>query len=214
MIAVITGDIIDSRSLGSQQEWLIPIQTLFSKWGKVNENWEIFRGDSFQLEILDPLEALQIAFMIKATLKSITGSQIQKRTGPVDVRMSIGIGEKHNGQTSIGMRTGSAYFHSGEAFEILRKKEQNLLIKTGWEDFDREMNLMFKLALIVMDNWTVNAAEIVKIALEHPNLKQIEIASMLELEQQSVSGRFKRAYFEELMELDNVYRIKLRKLLP
>ncbi|WP_194974293.1 SatD family protein [Aquiflexum lacus] len=214
MIAVITGDIIDSRSLGSQQEWLIPIQSLFSKWGKVSKAWEIFRGDSFQLEVLDPMEALQKAFMIKATIKSITGDQLQKRTGPVDVRMSIGIGEKLNDNTPIGMRTGSAYYHSGEAFELLRKQEQNLLIKTDWEDFDREMNLMFKLALILMDNWTVSAAEIVEIALENPNLKQIEIASMLELEQQSVSGRFKRAYFEELMELDNVYKLKLKKLLP
>lgn len=214
MIAVITGDIIDSRSLDSQQEWLIPIQSLFSKWGNVNQAWEIFRGDSFQLEVLDPIEAFQKALMIKATIKSITGDQLKKRTGPVDVRMSIGVGEKLNDNTPIGMRTGSAYYHSGEAFELLRKQEQNLLIKTGWGDFDREMNLMFKLALIVMDNWTVNAAEIVGIALDNPNLRQIEIASILELEQQSVSGRFKRAYFEELMELDNVYKLKLKKLLP
>lgn len=214
MLAVITGDIIDSRSLGNQEEWLIPIQSLFSKWGRVNETWEIFRGDSFQLEVLDPLDALQKAFLIKATIKSIIGDQLQKRMGPVDVRMSIGIGEKQNDFTPIGTRTGSAYFHSGEAFELLRKKEQNLMIKSDWEDFDREINLMFKLALIVMDNWTVNAAEIVAIGLENPSLKQIEIASMLELEQQSVSGRFKRAYFEELMELDNVYRLKLKKLLP
>lgn len=214
MIAVVTGDIIDSRKLSNQQEWLIPVQALFAKWGKVNEDWGIFRGDSFQLEVLDPLEALQKALLIKATIKSITGSQIQKRIGPVDVRLSIGIGDKKDGQTPIGMRTGSAYFHSGEAFELLRKKEQNLLIKSEWEDFDRELNLMFKLSLIVMDNWTVNAAEIVKIALENPSLKQIEIASMLGLEQQSVSGRFKRAYFEELMELDKVYRFKLRKFLP
>lgn len=215
MIAVITGDIIDSRSLASQLEWLVPIQNLFSKWGKVKESWEIFRGDSFQLEVLDPLDALQKALMIKSTIKSIIGDQLlQKRTGPVDVRMSIGIGEKQNDNTPIGMRTGSAYYHSGEAFELLRKKEQNLLIKSNWDDFDREINLMFKLALIQMDNWTVSAAEIVGIALENPNLKQIEIASMLELEQQSVSGRFKRAYFEELMELDNVYRLKLKKLLP
>lgn len=214
MFGVITGDIIDSRSLSNQEEWLVPIRALFSKWGRVNETWEIFRGDSFQLEVLDPLDAVQKALMIKSTIKSIIGDQLQKRTGPVDVRMSIGIGEKQNSNAPIGTRTGSAYFHSGEAFELLRKKEQNLLIKTDWEDFDREINLMFKLSLIVMDNWTVNAAEIVGIALENPNLKQIEIASMLELEQQSVSGRFKRAYFEELMELDNVYRLKLKKLLP
>jgi hypothetical protein len=213
MIAVITGDIIESRSLVSQQEWLIPIQSLFSKWGKVNETWEIFRGDSFQLEILNPLEALHKAILIKATIKSITGNQIQKRSGPVDVRMSIGLGDKENGNIPIGTRTGPAYYHSGEAFELLREKEQNLLIKSDWNDFDREMNLMFKLALIVMDNWTMNSAEIIKIALENPGIKQIEISEIINIEQQSVSGRFKRAYFDEMLELDGIYRSKLQKLL-
>ena len=214
MIAVITGDIIESRSLGSQQEWLIPLQALFSTWGKVNESWEIFRGDSFQLEVSDPKEALQKAILIKATIKSISGDQLQKRTGPVDVRMSIGLGNKKEGNSPIGTRTGTAYYHSGEAFELLRNKEQNLLIKSDWVDFDREMNLMFKLALIVMDNWTINSAEIIKIALENPGMKQVEIAEILNIEQQSVSGRFKRAYFDEMLELDNIYRSKLLNLLP
>jgi predicted XRE-type DNA-binding protein len=128
--------------------------------------------------------------------------------------MSIGIGEKEQDSDSIGTRTGSAYINSGEAFELLRSKEQNLMVKSPWQDFDKEMNLMLKLALIVMDNWSGNSAEIMKIALEKPGLKQTEIGQILGIEQNSVSARFGRAYHSELVELQDLFKEKLKKLLP
>lgn len=213
MLAIITGDIVDSRKLLNQQDWLHPLESLLNSWGPKNDTWEIFRGDSFQLEIEDPLEALQKAMLIKATLKSIKPQDQSKRTAPADVRMSIGIGEKDQDAESIGMRTGSAYFNSGSAFEQLRTKNQNLLVKTQWEDFDAEINLMLKLALIVMDNWSSNSGEIMRIALEKPFLRQAEIGEILGIEQNSVSARLHRAYLEEMLELEKLYRTKLSKLM-
>ncbi|MCR9014141.1 SatD family protein [Aquiflexum gelatinilyticum] len=214
MLAVITGDIVDSRKLANQQDWYLPLESLFNSWGPKNETWEIFRGDSFQVEISDSLEALKKAMFIKATLKSIKSQSQQKRTAPVDVRMAIGIGEREQNAESLGMRTGSAYINSGEAFEQLRTKEQNLLVKTPWEDFDKEMNLMLKLALIIMDNWSNNSAEIMKIILERPGLKQVEIGEILGIEQNSVSARLRRAYHSEMLELHDLYREKLKRLMP
>jgi hypothetical protein len=128
--------------------------------------------------------------------------------------MSIGIGDKEQDADSIGMRTGSAYFFSGEAFELLRSKNQNLLIRTAWEDFDIEMNVMLKLALIVMDNWSSNSGEIVRLTLENPDLKQAEIGEILGIEQHSVSARLQRSYFDEMMEMEALFRRKLTKLMP
>jgi hypothetical protein len=213
MLAVITGDIIDSRKLANQQDWYLPLESLFNSWGPKNETWEIFRGDSFQVEAADPLEALKKAMFIKATLKSIKSQSQQKRTAPIDVRMAIGIGEREQNAESLGMRTGSAYINSGEAFEQLRTMGQNLLVKTPWEDFDIDMNLMLKLALIVMDNWSGNSAEIMKITLDKPGLKQVEIGEILGIEQNSVSARLQRSYHDEMIELEELYRIKLNKLM-
>lgn len=214
MLAIITGDIVDSRKLLNQQDWMLPLESLLNSWGPKNDTWEIFRGDSFQTEVTDPLQALQKAMLIKATLKSIKPQDQSKRTAPVDVRISIGIGDKDRDAESIGMRTGSAYFNSGSAFEQLRIKNQNLLVKTQWEDFDAEINLMLKLALIVMDNWSSNSGEIMKIALEKPHLKQAEIGEILGIEQNSVSARFQRAYYSEMLELNDLYKEKLERLLP
>lgn len=214
MLAIITGDIIDSRKVANQQDWLVPMESLLNSWGQKNDTWEIFRGDSFQLEISNPLMALYKAMLIKATLKSIKYRDVEKRSSPLDVRMSIGIGEKEQDSNSIGTRTGSAYINSGEAFELLRSKNQNLMVKSPWLDFDKEMNLMVKLALIVMDNWSGNSGEIMKIALGKPHLKQAEIGEILGIEQNSVSARFQRAYYSEMLELNDLYKEKLKRLLP
>lgn len=213
MIAIITGDIINSRKLDNPRHWMVPLEELFRDWGRQHETWEFFRGDSFQVEVKDPKDALRKAMLIKAVLKSIQLSAEKGRNAPIDVRMAIGIGEGDQHVKSIGVRTGPAFFNSGEAFEMLRSKKQNILIKTPWEVFDREINLMLKLALIVMDNWSINSGELMRIALEHPELRQVEIGTRLGIEQNSVSGRFKRAFYEELIELDEVYREKLKTLL-
>ncbi|MCH6234281.1 SatD family protein [Cognataquiflexum rubidum] len=214
MLAIITGDIIDSRKVANQQDWLLPLESLLNSWGQKNDTWEIFRGDSFQVEVADPLDALHKSILIKATLKSIKSPDQKKRNAPIDVRMSIGIGEKEQDSDSIGTRMGSAYLNSGEAFELLRSKNQNLMVKSPWLDFDKEMNLMLKLALIVMDNWSGNSGEIMKIALEKPHLKQAEIGEILGIEQNSVSARFQRAYYSEMLELNDLYKEKLERLLP
>ena len=64
-----------------------------------------------------------------------------------------------------------------------------------------------------MDNWTVNSAEIVKLSIENPNALQYELATMLGTKQEAVSKRLKRAYFEEIQELDLLYREKIDTLI-
>lgn len=49
------------------------------------KQWEIYRGDSFQLDTT-PKKALRLALVIKATLKELKD---------IDVRISIGIGKKN-----------------------------------------------------------------------------------------------------------------------
>ena len=85
----------------------------------------------------------------------------------------------------------------------------NLKVKTGDFDLDEELNLYFKLALIAMDNWTTNSAEIVKLSLEHPDMIQKELAKLTGISQDAVSKRQKRAYLDEVLELASLYRHKI-----
>jgi len=85
-------------------------------------------------------------------------------------------------------------------------------LRTKSYGLDEDINLYFKLALIAMDNWTINSAEIVKLSLENPNMIQSELAKLVRISQDAVSKRQKRAYLDEILELDNLYRQKIMQL--
>ncbi len=204
MTSVITGDIINSRKLDNPKEWIASVKTLFALEGKSPKSWEIYRGDSFQLEVKQPEEVLLSAIRIKATLKSIKD---------IDVRMAIGIGKKNYAAPKITESNGEVFIYSGEQLEKLKKEKQTLSIKTPWPEFDKEMNLFIRLALIAMDHWKQKTAELVKISLENPNKGQQEIAELLGINQSSVSESQKRAHYSEIMELESLFREKVINLI-
>ena len=213
MIAIITADIINSRKLVNQEIWIAPLKKLLASYGATPEKWEIFRGDYFQIEIEDPSEALLVSLKIKALIKSIIASEEQKKTAPIDVRMAIGLGTKEYAAERISESNGTAFIHSGEKFEKLKKEKTTLAIQSSYPNFDYEMNLYLKLAVIQMDAWTANSAALFTTLFEDPEKKQAEIGAILGIGQNSVSGRFKRAHVDEILELDKMYRHKLKELI-
>ena len=203
MTSIITGDIIKSRKIPGEDQWLNPLKLALSHVTKDASFFDIYRGDSFQLECPNIADSFITAVYIKAFLKSIKG---------LDARMSIGIGAKDYQGESVSESNGEAFVYSGETFETLKKDKQNLKVKTSNAHLNREINLYFRLALIAMDNWTTNSAEIVKLSLEFPNKIQRELAKIIGISQDAVSKRQKRAYLDEVLELDAVYRQKITEL--
>lgn len=199
MTSILTGDVIHSQRI-SPQYWLDKLKSELNLLGKNPVVWEIYRGDSFQAEVADPSLALLTAIKIKAAIKS---------TKQIDVRIAIGVGEKTYQSRSITESNGSAFVNSGELFEHLVKVKQNLAIATPSEELNRELNLLFRLALIAMDNWTVNSAEAIYLALGNPGLSQKEMGEMLGIKQNAVSNRLKRAYYDEIIELLKRYQDKI-----
>lgn len=212
MTAIITADIINSRKLVNQEIWIAPLKTLLKSYGSTPEKWEIFRGDYFQIEIEDAEEALLLALKIKALIKSISVTERQKKVSPIDVRMAIGLGTKEYAANRISESNGTAFIHSGEKFEKLKKEKTTLAVQSSFPNFDYEMNLYLKLAVIQMDAWTVNSAVLFTTLFEDPEKNQTEIGAILGIGQNSVSGRFKRAHVDEILELDKMYRYKLKAL--
>ena len=211
MIAVIKGDIVSSRKVENSEKWLLPLKGLFNEWGKSPGQWEVVWGDSFQLEVDRPEEALKKALRVKALIKKIVSDETNKSL--IDVRMAIGIGGKSYSGDRITESNGEAFINAGEKFEELEKEKFNLLVKSPWPDFDGEMNLFIRLASVFMDKWSVASAELVEVALKHPNYTQNEIGRRLGIKQNSVSGRWKRANIDEVLSMEQMYRRKLERLL-
>ena len=213
MIAVITGDIISSRKLSNQDKWILPLKELFDTWGDRPRDWELERGDYFQVEIKKPEEALIRAFQIKALIKKVKPEQKSKTHSSIDVRISIGVGNKTYSGESIKESNGSAFIHAGEKFDRLKKENTNIGIQTPWKEFDEEINLYLKLSSVFMDKWSISSAELIDIILQSPKLTQEEVGEILGIKQSGVSGRWNRTHVDKLLEVEKAYRKKITTLI-
>ncbi|MEO8934730.1 MAG: SatD family protein [Xanthomarina sp.] len=200
MTSVLTGDIIKSRSINNPDLWLQTLKNALTTIEADSSLWEIYRGDSFQIEIKDVKKSFEAAVYLKACIKTFK---------KLDVRLGIGIGAKTYIGQSITESQGEAFQNSGETLETLKKEKQNLKIKTPNKQLDQELNLYFKLALLGMDRWTVNSAEIIKLSLENPKAIQEELGEILGINQNAISQRQKRANLEEILELNTMYQQKI-----
>ena len=204
MTSILTGDIIRSRSQKDPKIWLANLKSALSYLEADNTLWEVYRGDSFQIEIKDVTKSFEAAIYIKAAIKMIKG---------LDVRLAIGIGEKTYQGKDVTESNGEAYVFSGETFETLKKDKQNLKIKTKSQVLNNELNLYFKLALISMDHWTVNSAQIIKLTLENTKALQEDLGKKIGINQNAISSRKKRANLDEILALNNMYIKKISSLI-
>jgi hypothetical protein len=201
MTSVITGDIIGSRQQKSDH-WVDDLKNILAPFGSTPNKWEVYRGDEFQIEIPNPEDALLAAILVKAHLRAIKS----------DARMSIGFGDKTHNAKRISESNGSAFIHSGELFETLKKQKVTLALRTGDNSFDEKLNLMLQLALTFMDSWLVQSAEFVAAAIENPTLSQEELGQKLGINQAAVSRRQKRAQFDLVMNLDRYFRKEIKQI--
>lgn len=213
MVAVIAGDIIASRKLVNPEKWLVPLKNLFTTWGDSPKDWKLDRGDFFQVEITNIEEALKKALEIKTLIKKVKPLEEHKKISTIDVRLAIGIGEKTYTGESISESNGTAFIHSGEMFDVLKKENRTLGIKTSWKDMDEDMNLYLKLASTLLDKWSVSSAQLMQIILHNPNITQEEIGKQLGIKQNSVSGRWNRANVNEILEVEKIFRKKINYML-
>lgn len=200
MVAVITGDIIHSRKV-KPEVWQPKLKEFFlNNIGK--QGWEIYRGDSFQLEIAVE-QALEIALCIKALIKTC---------GVIDVRMSIGIGRKSFNGNSVTESSGEAFINSGESFEKLKSKTLNL--KSPFLEFDEFFNPICNLLSFICDSWKPVTAETIFFALTHKSLLQKEIAAKLKKDSTTINKALKRGAYDEVIEVINLYSKTILKCLP
>lgn len=199
MIAIITGDVINSRE-GNATDWLKGLKDVLNQYGANPSEWEIFRGDSFQLKV-KPSEALLASLHIKAALKL---------SARKDVRIAIGIGDEEYPAKKITESNGTAYIHSGDCFVSLKK--QTIAINTGNEKIDDTINLMLMLALLTADNWSPVVSEIIKTSIENPEEYQTELAKKLKKSQSTVSEALKRGGYDELLKLNHYFQYQISTL--
>lgn len=193
VIAILTGDIVNSASVDAPQ-WLNRLKSFLNKVGNTPQDWEIYRGDSFQLRCI-PQNSFRLYVLLKSIIRQISG---------LDVRVSIGIGEIDYEAARLSESNGSAFIRSGRTFDEMKEK-QYLAFGTGTAEFDKTLNLFARFASLIMDNWSVSVAETVQIILEHPDWNQQQIAGQLKINQSAVSQNRKRAQLDLILEFNDYF---------
>jgi hypothetical protein len=195
MLGVITGDIVHSRKLKDPELWLKPLKEVLSTIAGCSADWEIYRGDSFQIQVHQPERLLENVMQIKAMMLQLPD---------IDVRMGIGIGEVRFKARRVPESNGSAFELSGLAFERLQKNR--LRIETPWDDINEQWEIILPLAEWIMNRWTPPTAEVVTHFLQHPTTTQKQLAAALGIGQGRISERLSRAAWSELKRMEELFR--------
>lgn len=181
---VITGDIISSSAI--KLEWrerlLLVTQEVTNELKTISKlEIEFFRGDSFQLLVKQPEEALRVAVLLRAGLMSRTPSDSEQLW---DARMAVGVGEVNFLSENIVVSDGEAFRLSGRGMDDIKKKK--LTIRTRWEAVNEELKVSTAFADDIISGWTQVQAEVVYLSLLH-NISQKEIALWVDKSPQTVS---------------------------
>ena len=201
MIAVITGDIINSQHADAEI-WLQKLKNLLGSWAKSPENWEIYRGDEFQYKCSVD-EVFWKIISIKSLIKTFEN---------LDVRIAVGIGNEVFSSEKITESNGSAYVNSGRLLNEIKIEGRTLAIKTTNETIDLDLNILLKWTSLDFDNWSAVSAEIIHLLVQDQSLNQEQAAQILNISQSSVSQRLKRANYDLILETDKYFRKKISQL--
>lgn len=195
-IAIITGDIVDSTKLNLAERTtmisaLQAIPEILMPFEKVS--MEIFRGDSFQVQIHKAEIAAKAAIAIRAWLRS-QGEFSGK--GLLDARLAIGIGSTDYESDSLSTSDGEAFRLSGRLLDKMQK--ERLAVATPWPIVNEELKLATAFVDDIISSWTQNQSRIMLLRLQ-TSKSHLELSQILDISRQMVDKSLKSSK-EELIE--------------
>lgn len=181
---VITGDIIKSSAIQIEYRncLLESIRKVVDELNVIEPlKIEFFRGDSFQMIINNPENAMLIAILLRAGIKSHTPKDCKKAW---DARLSLGVGTISYHADNIVLSDGEAFQYSGRELDDIGKR--CLIVKTRWPDVNEELQVSTAFADDVISSWSVSQSQASYQVLLY-NISQKEIAHTLQMSAQNIS---------------------------
>jgi len=138
--AVITGDLIKSRKIPAQDFDVLRFnleQVLTYLAERYGAEYDVYRGDSFQIIFPSMDNSIKSALLIRLALRSV-----QTFGQKFDARVSIGLGTVDTQRTKLRSSTGEAFNLSGIGLDQL--KGEKLGVFTHSEEFQTRISLLVK----------------------------------------------------------------------
>lgn len=182
-IGIITADIIESTEINFDYR-----NILFSKFNEGLDiikkeyaiEYEWYRGDSFQVKILDCINSLKIILLIKFWIKSFE----KEAKKSYDVRISLGIGKSELSQNQLATSDGEAYRISGRNLDSLKPNKQTIIVDSN-DSNSKYLKIESLLLNAIIDNITPIQSKVLFYKLR--GIKEDEIAKQLDLAQSTIN---------------------------
>lgn len=194
--AILLGDVIKSTQ-GKYSVWQLGLKEVLNKYTNDSDDWDIYRGDGFQAKVHQN-EVLTAALEIKTFLKS---------TANKDARMAIAVGEVDYGYKRIAEASGDALVRAGRLFDDTKS---GIRIDSGVEGMDESLNVTLGLLTFIVENWTQSQAELILYKINHPHLKQTQLAESLGISQGTLSQRLSRTGIDKVQAAIDYIHAQIR----
>ena len=173
--AVLTGDIVNSTKLLLTQETRLikALGEVFGNFRGKRRLHEFYRGDSFQIYLDDPAEALRMALVCRALAIAVTGDEEAEVVS--DIRISIGIGDVKLPIHQLGIAKGDAFILSGRRFDELQQSEQRLAIGCGVLLADIGFEVMADYLDSIFKGMTAKQARVIQDLLNGTTQQQLAV---------------------------------------
>jgi Icc-related predicted phosphoesterase len=186
-IAVITGDIVNSSVLNEEQKKTIQEKIEHFTHESILLKPRFYRGDSFQLAV-KPITALLLALRFRM--------EVRRLNEMPDLRAAIGIGQISSWNDDVLLADGSAFERSGKNLDKLKKKNLHIIVVTGNNELDRELETYCYMADVILKNLSSVQANVLFYKLN--GMSQGQVGEILQISQPSVSKTLKAANWKVL----------------
>jgi hypothetical protein len=195
--AVITADIVKFTQLSApDQQKLLDILSSFGKPYLM----EFYRGDSFQVYLMDAKEALSLLLILRTAAKTIHQDAMMPLA---DIRASIGIGQVVAPVQTLNTASGEAFILSGRSFDNMIKSEQKLIILSEIPTLNAALKIIAYFVDYLMDQLTFKQAAVVFELLN--NQTQKEAARKLNKSQATINQHLHSAAWAQIEKLLEEY---------
>lgn len=196
-VAILTGDLIRSTEANPKavETAMGVIRDCALRIGP-NTDFTRFRGDGWQLRLVNPGDHLWACLLILA--------QLRAHAGAVPSRIAVGIGEEYpTDAKDLSTAMGPAFTASGRALDQMKPDQLLALDGPGLDDFRR---LAYLIAGELTKRWTTGQAEAMALKLDPDSpaddRKSNEaISRQLGITRQAVDARLKAADYPILEEM-------------
>ncbi len=197
MDAIITGDMVQSTRIDDKELMLAELQsilTTLANAGWIGPGFDVYRGDSFQLLVKSPADALKTALVLRAMLMLNTPAD-----SPMDweARLSIGLGDISYQAERLTQSAGSAFEYSGRELERMKNRER-IRFTSADEGLNDEFETSLALAEFILSRWSRESAETAMAHFFYSENQREMAENRFHISQPAVSGRFRAAGLDAL----------------